>query len=254
MGSPRELASTLERSVRLDLAAAFRLAVRLDLHEGVCNHFSVMLPAGAMGQGSRFLLNRYGLHWSEVTASNLLTLDGDGNVLEGEGEVEKTAFWIHSRLHRANRHAACVLHTHMPYATALTLLEGGRLEMAEQNALRFHDDIAYDDTYNGLVTDAEEGDRLARALGDKRVMFLASHGVIAVGPSVAEAFDSLYYLERACRLQVLARMMGGQLRAVRPQVVRAAYATMRDDAPKYAGAHFAALKRILDREEPDYSA
>jgi ribulose-5-phosphate 4-epimerase/fuculose-1-phosphate aldolase len=234
-------------STRIDLAAAFRLAVRLDLHEGVCNHFSVMLPGG------RFLLNRYGLHWSEVSASNLLTLDAAGNVLEGEGEFEKTAFYIHSRIHLANPRAACVLHTHMPYATALTLLEHGRLEMAEQNALRFYDDIAYDDTYNGLVVDNAEGDRLARVLGGKRVMFLASHGVIVVGPSVAEAFDLMYYLERACRLQVLARSTGSSLRAVRPEVVRETYRLLLADARKYAGAHFCALKRILDREEPDYS-
>jgi ribulose-5-phosphate 4-epimerase/fuculose-1-phosphate aldolase len=249
MGSPGELAGTIEQAARIDLAAAFRLAVRMDLHEGVCNHFSVMLA-----DSRRFLLNRYGLHWSEVTAANLLALDAEGNVLAGEGEYEKTAFWIHSRIHLAHPRAACVLHTHMPYATALTLLEGGRLEMAEQNALRFHDDIAYDDTYNGLVVDAAEGDRLARALGAKRVLFLASHGVIVVGASVAEAFDLLYYLERACRLQVMARMMGGRMRAVRPEVVRATCAMMRDDAPKYAAAHFTALKRLLDREEPDYSS
>jgi ribulose-5-phosphate 4-epimerase/fuculose-1-phosphate aldolase len=248
MGTMQELKDTVERGVRVDLAAAFRLAVRLDLHEGVCNHFSVMLA-----DGKRFLLNRYGLHWSEVTASNLLALDAAGRVLEGEGEYEKTAFYIHSRIHLANARATCVLHTHMPYATALTLLEGGRLEMAEQNALRFHDDIAYDDTYNGLVVDDAEGDRLARVLGGKRVMFLANHGVIVVGPTVAEAFDALYYLERACRLQVLARSMGGKLRAVRPEVVRTAYRMMLADAPKYAGAHFGALKRILDREEPGYS-
>ncbi len=234
-------------AARIDLAAAFRLAVRLDLHEGVCNHFSVMLSDG------RFLLNRYGLHWSEVSASNLLALDVQGNVLEGEGEFEKTAFYIHSRIHLAHPRAACVLHTHMPHATALTLLENGRLEMVEQNALRFHDDIAYDDTYNGLVVDDAEGDRLARALGGKRVMFLANHGVIVVGASVAEAFDLMYYLERACRLQVLARSTGGKLRAVRPDVVRDTYRLLLADAPKYAGAHFAALKRILDREEPDYS-
>ena len=239
-------------NMRVDLAAAFRLAVRMDLHEGVCNHFSVMFP-----DGKRFLLNRYGLHWSEVSASNLLVLDAKGRLLEGEGEFEKTAFTIHSRIHLAQPRAACVLHTHMPYATALTLLEGGRLEMVEQNALRFHDDIAYDDTYNGLVVDDAEGDRLARVLGAKRVMFLANHGIIVAGASVAEAFDALYYLERACRLQVLARSMlpnaGAKLRAVRPEVVRAACAMMRDDAPKYAGAHFSALKRILDREEPGYS-
>ena len=253
MGTMEELKETaVERAMRVDLAAAFRLAVRLDLHEGVCNHFSVMLP-----DGKRFLLNRYGLHWSEVSAGNLLSLDAEGKVLAGEGEYEKTAFYIHSRIHLANPRATCVLHTHMPYATALTLLEGGRLEMVEQNALRFHDDIAYDDIYNGLVVDNAEGDRLARAMGSKRVMFLANHGVIVVGTSVAEAFDAMYYLERACRLQVLARSAlansGGKLRPVRPEVVSTAYRMMLADAPKYAGAHFEALKRMLDREEPAYS-
>ncbi|MGQ0546235.1 MAG: aldolase [Betaproteobacteria bacterium] len=249
MGNPRELksATAAERAARIDLAAAFRFAVRLDLHEGVCNHFSFMLPDG------RFLLNRYGRHWSEVTASNLLALNARGEVLEGEGEFEKTAFYIHSRIHLAHPRAACVLHTHLPYATAIALLEGGRLEMAEQNALRFHDDIAYDEVYNGLVVDDAEGDRLARALGTKRVMFLASHGVIVVGETVADAFDSLYYLERACRLQVLARSMGGKLRTVRADVVEKTYKLMRVDAPKYAEAHFGGLKRILDREEPGYS-
>jgi ribulose-5-phosphate 4-epimerase/fuculose-1-phosphate aldolase len=247
MGTMQDI-KTIERAMRADLAAAFRLAVRLDLHEGVCNHFSVMLP-----DGKRFLLNRYGLHWSEVTASNLLALDGEGRILAGEGEFEKTAFYIHSRIHLAHPRATCVLHTHMPYATALTLLEGGRLEMVEQNALRFHEDIAYDDVYNGLVVDDAEGDRLARALGTKRVLFLANHGVIVVGPSVAEAFDAMYYLERACRLQVLARSMGGKLRPVRPEVVKNAYRMMLADAPKYAGAHFEALKRLLEREEPGYS-
>ena len=250
MGTMQELSTTRgpERAARIDLAAAFRLAARMQLHEGVCNHFSLMLP-----EGKRFLLNRYGLHWSEVTASNLLALDADGNVLEGEGEFEKTAFYIHSRIHLANPRAACVLHTHMPYATTLTLIENGRLEMVEQNALRFHEDIAYDDTYNGLVLDHAEGDRLARVLGGKRVVFLANHGVIVVGPTVAEAFDCLYYLERACRLQVLARSMGAKLKAVRAEVVRETYRMILADAPKYAGAHFGALKRILDREEPGYS-
>ena len=247
MGQMHELGATTERAVRVDLAAAFRLAVRMDLHEGVCNHFSAMLDE------RRFLLNSYGLHWSEVSASNLVALDGDGHVIAGSGEIEKTAFHIHSRIHLANPRAKCVLHTHMPYATALTLLEGARLEMVEQNALRFHDDIAYDDTYNGLVVDPSEGDRLARVLGTKRVMFLANHGVIVVGRTVAEAFDSLYYLERACRLQVLARGTGLPFRKVRPEVVSETYRLILADTPKYAGAHFSALKRILDREEPAYS-
>src|SRR3954471_7487266 len=105
MGTMNDPAAAV--AARTDLAAAFRLAVRMDLHEGVCNHFSVMLPDGS------FLLNRYGLHWSEVTASNLLALDADGKVLAGQGEFEKTAFYIHSRIHVAHPGATCVLHTHM---------------------------------------------------------------------------------------------------------------------------------------------
>ena len=243
-----DLLADTDRRARVDLAAAFRLAVRLDLHEGVCNHFTLMLD-----DGRRFLLNAYGLHWSEVSASNLLALDAKGDVLEGEGEVEKTAFYIHSRIHLANPRATCVLHTHMPYATALALTVPGRLEMVEQNALRFADDVAYDDEYNGLAVDESEGDRLARVLGNQRVLFLANHGVIVVGATVAEAFDALYYLERACRVQVLARATGLPLRPVRAAVVRDTYRMIQADTPRYAGAHFAALKRILDRDEPDYS-
>ena len=236
-------------AVRIDLAAAFRLAVRMDMHEGVCNHFSLMLP----GSRDRFLLNRFGLHWSEVSASNLLELDADGRILSGEGDFEKTAFYIHSRIHLANPHAACVLHTHMPWATALTLTVPGRLQMVEQNALRFVDDIAYDDEYNGLVVDNEEGDRLARALGDKRVMFLANHGVTTVGPSVAEAFDLMYYLERACRLQVLALSTGLKLRPIPDKVQRNTYDMLLAQNVQYASAHFDALKRLLDRDDPGYA-
>ncbi len=251
MGKAENIESTagIERAARVDLAAAFRLAVRLDMHEGVCNHLSLMLP----GSRDRFLLNRFGLHWSEVTASNLLALDAAGNVLEGEGEFEKTAFYIHSRIHLANPNATCVLHTHMPYATALTLTDPGRLEMVEQNALRFVDDIAYDDEYNGLVVDNAEGDRLARVLGARRVMFLANHGVIVVGKTVAEAFDLMYYLERACRLQVLALSTGRRLRTITDKVARATYALLLEQNTVYAEAHFGALKRLLDREESDYA-
>jgi ribulose-5-phosphate 4-epimerase/fuculose-1-phosphate aldolase len=237
-----------EAQARGDLAAAFRLAVRENLHEGVCNHFSVALGGGL------FLLNPYGRHWSEITASSLLTLDVSGRVTAGEGAYEATAFHIHSRIHLAHPAAVCVLHTHMPFTTALAITVPGRLEMVEQNALRFHDDIAYDDNYGGLVLDDREGDRLARVIGDKRVLFLANHGVIVVGPSVAQAFDALYYLERAARLQVMARATGQPFRAIPAEVVEATRVRMRQDEASSAGAHFAALKRILGRDEPDYAA
>lgn len=234
------------RQARIDLAAALRMAVRTGMHEGICNHFSVMLPGNDC-----FLLNPYGLHWSEIRASDLLVVDEKGRVLEGEGEAEATAFYIHSRIHFANPRATCVLHTHMPYATALTMIEGGCLEWAGQTAVLFYDDVAYDRAYNGLVLDDSEGDRIAAALGDKRVLFLANHGVIVVGRSVAEAFNDLYYLERACQAQVLAMSTGRKLLEV-PRNVAEGMNANSTEWSRQGRLHFAALKRLLDRDEPDY--
>jgi ribulose-5-phosphate 4-epimerase/fuculose-1-phosphate aldolase len=233
--------------VRVDLAAALRLAVRFGLHEGIDNHFTVMLP----GETERFLLHPYGLHWSEMSASNLIVVDFEGRTIEGEGEVESSAFHIHSRIHKASPRAACVLHTHMPYATALSMVEGGRLEPAHQNALRFYDDEAYEDGFNGLVFDDAEGDRLARAMGEKRVLFCGNHGVVVVGRSVAEAFDDLYFLERACQVQVLAMSTGRKLKRVPDEIAKATFGNC--DMQRSADQHFAALKRLLDRDEPDYA-
>jgi ribulose-5-phosphate 4-epimerase/fuculose-1-phosphate aldolase len=140
----------------------------------------------------------------------------------------------------------------MPYATALTSIQGGRLEMVTQNALRFHGRIAYDDNYNGLALDESEGDRLTAALGDRDILFLANHGVIVAGATVAGAFDDLYYLERACQNQVLAMSSGQPLKHVPADEVERTRAEF-DRYEEQADLHFAALKRILDREEPDYA-
>jgi ribulose-5-phosphate 4-epimerase/fuculose-1-phosphate aldolase len=233
---------------RIDLAAAFRWAARLGFHEGVCNHFSVAVSPS----GDRFLVNPHGRHFSEIRASDLLLVEPDGSVA-GDGEPpEPTAFFIHSRLHCGLPHARCILHTHMPYATALTTLEGGRLEPVNQNALRFYDQIAYDDEYNGLALDEAEGDRMCAALGNRQIMFMANHGVSVIGHSVAFAFDSMYYLERACRNQVLAMSTGRPLKRVPDALARkVAQQIAGEDNSK---RHFDALKRILDREEPDYAA
>ncbi len=245
LGELTQVRASLEemRQAREDLAAAFQLAVKYGFHEGICNHFSLMLP----GTADRFLLNSYGYHFSEVTTSNLLLVDAEGNLVEGEGEgvVEKTAFYIHSRIHVSQPHAQCILHTHMPYATALTMIEGGRLEPANQNALRFYGQIAYDDNYNGLVLDNAEGDRIVNALGDKKVLFLGNHGVIVVGRSVAEAFDSLYYLERACEAQVLAMSTHRPLRLVSRDIAQKTMEQIAVESEVSAPQHFAALKRLL---------
>ena len=232
---------------RVDLAAAYRLASRFGFNEGIDNHFTLMLP----GSRDRFLLNAFGLHWSEVTASNLLVVDGEGRLIEGEGEVETTAFCIHAPIHKASERAACILHTHMPYATALGMIEGGRLEWASQNALRFYDDIAYDEEYNGLAMATDEGERLARTLNGKRVLMMANHGVTVIGRSVAEAFDDLYFLERSCQVQLIAMQSGKPLKLVPTQIAQSTF--REDDSAGGARKHFSALKRILDREEPDYA-
>ena len=233
---------------RADLAAALRWAVRYGLHEGVCNHFSLALP----GVDGQYLINPQGLHWSEATASDLVVVDAEGKMIEGSHPVEPTAFFIHSRLHHAKPTARCVLHTHMPYATAIALIEGGRLEPASQNALRFYGRIAYDEHYNGLALDAVEGDRMCATIADADVLFLANHGVIVCGPDVALAFDDLYYLERACMAQVLAQSTGGKLRQVPAAIARVTAQQIRQESQQ-ATLHFQALRRLLDRSEPEYA-
>ena len=237
------------RQARIDLAAALRLAVRFGFHEGICNHFSYMVP----GTQDRFLINPQGFHWSEVTASSLVLMDAEGNVIEGDAPPEPTAFFIHSRVHLGLSHARCVLHTHMPYATALTTLEDGRLEPISQTALGFYERVAYDNDYNGLALDAEEGDRIMRALDNKSVLFLANHGVVVIGSDVGQAFNDLYYLERAAQLQVLAMSTGRPLRRISGQVAtKTARQFVSPENQAQVAVHFTALKRLLDRDEPDY--
>jgi ribulose-5-phosphate 4-epimerase/fuculose-1-phosphate aldolase len=224
------------RRARIDLACALRAADEYGLGEGVCNHFSLALPDGS------FLINPQGLHWREIRPDDLVTIDAQGRKLAGHHHVEPTAFFIHGWIHRVARDAACVLHTHMPFATALTMLDGGRLEMAHQNALRFFGAVAYDDQYNGLVLEDREAERIARRLAGARVLFLASHGVIVAGPTVASAFDDLYYLERACMHQVLAMGTGRPLRRIAEHVAERT-ARQFDGERQQSDLHLAALRR-----------
>jgi ribulose-5-phosphate 4-epimerase/fuculose-1-phosphate aldolase len=192
------------RGLRADLALALRAASRHGLAEGVCNHFSIELPDGS----GRFLLNPRGLLWSEVQADDIVMVDGHGRRLAGRHEVEPTAMFIHAAIHRLCAQA-CVLHTHMPYATALTLTAARCLDTTlSQNAMRFHGRVAADRQYNGLALDEREGERIARAMQGADVVFLGNHGVVVCGERIAHAYDDLYYLERACMAQVLALSTG----------------------------------------------
>jgi ribulose-5-phosphate 4-epimerase/fuculose-1-phosphate aldolase len=252
---PRSFAKPTEaqRQAKIDLAACHRLGARFGLNEGIDNHLTVLVP----GHRDRFYLAPFGLHWSEVKASDFMEIDLDGQLIVGLGPIEHTALNIHLPLHRLAPHAVCVFHTHMPYATALGMLENPRLEMAVQSALGFYDDIAYDLGYNGLALERTEGERMAGVLGQKSVLMLGNHGALVTGRTVPEAFERLYFLERAAQAQVLALSTGRKLRVIPEPVVQSTVAQFKQCAAiggrERPDLHFAALKRLLDRSEPDYA-
>jgi len=235
---------------RRDLAACFRMAARLGLQEGICNHFSAVVP----GHDDLFLVNPYGLAFEEITASSLLICDFEGNVIAGDGVPEATAFYIHARLHKNQPRARAAFHTHMPYATALSMVEGDPLIWAGQTALKFYGRTLVDDDYNGLALDESEGDRIAAAMADADIIFMRNHGVMVLGPTIAEAWDDLYYLERACEVQVKAMSTGRKLIPVTPDVARRTYEQMREGDPSSAARHLESVRRILSRQEPEFAS
>ncbi len=227
-------------ALRRDLALALRAAAFHGLGEGVCNHFSVALP----GERGLFLLNPRGLMWSEVKADDIVIVDAQGNCVSGRHEVEPTAMFIHAAIHdMAGKH--CVMHTHMPYATALTLTQDCALDTRlSQNAMRYHGQIAIDRDYNGLALDAEEGKRIARAMNGNDIVFLGNHGVVVCGERIDYAYDDLYYLERACMTQVLALSTGLPLRPVERGLAQRVADQMQGERLQ-SELFFAALRRAL---------
>jgi len=243
---------------RIDLAAAHRLAVWHDLTEGIYNHLTVAVPGASDRQ---FFVPPFGLHWSEVRASDLLTVDFDGNILAGQGVLQRSAYCIHAPIHAAHARHAAVLHTHMPYASALTRLDDQTLLPLGQTEALVLDQIAYDPNYDGLARDWSEGERLAGVLGEKTILFMGNHGVLVTGRTVAEAYDRLYSLERSARVQLFALWTGRPLKSLSPEQVEKAqrqfHHTPLHDASRAAYTpgyqlHFDALRRLLDRREPDY--
>ncbi|MFM9119787.1 MAG: class II aldolase/adducin family protein [Acidimicrobiaceae bacterium] len=239
-----------EQQARLDLAVAFRWAARLNLHEAVANHFSVAVS----DDGQKFLINPAGRHFSQIRASDLLLVDmneADFGISQSQ-VVDPTAMNLHGQIHKLVPDARCVLHTHMPNATTLACLRDFEFLMLDQNACRFHNRIAYDRDYAGMALEVSEGERVAKLLGRSRsVLFLANHGVIVVGKTVAEAFDELYYLEKASQLQVLALSTGRELELI-PNETAAMVCKQWLEYPNAAEYHFAALTEILDQDSRDF--
>jgi ribulose-5-phosphate 4-epimerase/fuculose-1-phosphate aldolase len=180
----------------------------------------------------------------------------DGTLLAGTGEIEQSCYCIHAPMHRLLPDGAAVFHTHMPYASALSRLEDPRILPIGQTELGIMMVTGYDMTYAGPAFDPAEGERLAGVIGDKKVLMMASHGVATVGKSVAEAYDLLYYTERVAQVQLYAMSSGRPLKFLPDDVIEATFAAYRK-GEKYGGRspyhwHFDALKRILDKREPDY--
>jgi len=236
------------RQARVDLAACFRMAAKLGLEEGICNHFSALVP----GYDDLFIVNPYGRAFSEITASSLLICDFDGRVAVGQGVPEATAFYIHARVHNRLPRAKAAFHTHMPYATALSMTEGDPLLFAGQTSLKFYGRISIDGNYGGLALDNSEGDRIADAVGDADVLFMKHHGVMVLGRSIAEAWDDLYYLERACHVQTLALSTGRKVTPIAASVAAVTAKQIRDGDAESARQHLESVKRRLDVEDPAY--
>ena len=227
-------------SLEADLALALRAAAHHGLSEGVCNHFSVALP----GQDDVFLLNPRGLHWSEVQAEDIVTCNAAGEQLAGRHPVEPTAMFIHAAVHRIARQAV-VMHTHMPHATALSLTAARALDTTlSQTAMRFHGRVAVDAHYNGLALDMGEGERIAHAMQGADVVFLGNHGVIVCGQRVDYAYDDLYYLERACQVQLLAASSGHALMPV-DEALAARVAAQSNGERLQSELFFESLRRML---------
>jgi ribulose-5-phosphate 4-epimerase/fuculose-1-phosphate aldolase len=243
---------TARRRVRIDLAAAHRLCVKEGFHEGIFNHLTARVP----GANDRYYQIPFGLHWSEVNASCFMEVGYDGTRHTGEGHVEESCYCIHAPMHRLLPNAGAVFHTHMPFVSALARLEDPRILPIGQTELGIACHTAYDDTYTGPAVDPAEGERLAGVCGDKSVLMMANHGVATVGKTVSEAYDLLYYTERVAQVQVYAMWTGRPLKVLPQDVIDATIAEFQSGRT-YAGKrpdvwHFDALKRMLDRKEPDY--
>lgn len=234
---------------RAQMAAAFRWTARLDMHESVANHFSLALDA----EGKRFLINPNARHFSRIRASDLLDLDAnDPAVMDRPGAPDPTAWGLHGSVHRACPHARCVMHVHSVHATVLASLAESRLPPIDQNSAMFFNRQVVDGHFGGMAFE-EEGARCAAMLADPAisVMIMGNHGILIIGATVAEAFNRLYYFERAAETYILALQTGRPLRLL-PDAIAEKTAREWETYPGFADAHLAEIMAILDEEGSDY--
>ena len=235
---------------RCDLAAAFRWTARLGMHEAVANHFSLSVNP----DGTKFLMNPNQVHFSLIRASDLLVIDAnDPATLDQPDAPDPTAWGLHGSVHRLCPHARCVMHTHSIFSTVLASLADSRLLPIDQNTATFFNRTVIDDHFGGLAFE-EEGARCAALLSDpaKKVMVMGNHGVLVIGRDVADTFNRLFYFERASETYIRALQTGQKLRVLSDAIAEKTAREL-DDYPGQAEAHLSQIRRILDRQEPDYA-
>ena len=237
-----------EWDLRVDLAAAFRLAFEFNWHESVGNHFSASVSA----DGRQFLMNRRWRHFATIRASDLQRLDADDpETMHRENAPDPSAWCIHGAVHHRAPQARVLLHCHPPYATALAALKDPTLLPIDQNTARFHGSVGVDLAYGGLADDDAEGARIAAALATHPILLMGNHGVSVTASTVAEAFEHLYFFERACRTLILAYSTGQPLNVMPAAIAR----KTAEDWHAYsdsAFAHFMQLKSMLDAKDASY--
>lgn len=240
-----------EAELREDLAAAYRLVAHFGWDDLIFTHLSARLP----GEAPRFLINPYGMLFSEITASSLVVVDVEGNAVgPGDWPVNPAGFVIHSAIHMGRADAHCVMHTHTLAGMAVAAT-GDAIMPLNQMSIEFSGRVPVHE-YEGIAADdnLDERDRLVRDLGTAPGMLLRNHGLLSVGRTVAEAFYHLYYMEMACRIQVAATSMGRPLAVPPPPLVARTQAQFLGYTGPKGWRPWAALRRMLDRTQPDYRA
>jgi len=240
----------MERSEILnDLAAVFRWTAKLNMHEGIANHFSVCMP----GSDGDFYVNGTGMHFSNIKASDLLLIKSNNfEEMKKKPEiVDPTAINIHGTIHKKVPNAKCILHVHSKYATALSCLKDPTLPPIDQNTMRFYNRVAVYDDFGGLGFE-EESKKMANSIGNHNILLLANHGILTTGQTVADAFDSLFYFEKACETYITALSTGKELNVVSPEVAEKTAQDWENYSTDMAELHLKAVRLILDSENPDY--
>jgi ribulose-5-phosphate 4-epimerase/fuculose-1-phosphate aldolase len=241
-----------EWHARVQLAACYRIFDMLGWTEMIYNHITLRVPASVSGGERQFLINPFGLHYSEVTASNLVKIDAHGRVLDSSPyPVNPAGFVVHAAIHEGLPDAHCVMHTHTTAGVAVACLEDG-LQQTNFYSAQLHERIAYHD-FEGITIHAEEGPRLVANIRDRQAVILRNHGLLAWGPTLAQSFAMLWTLNRACEIQVSTFSMGPALRIPQEIAERCSRDSLQFDARHGAGQDvFDALVRQLDRVDTSY--